>query len=229
MATNTGKVERRAAWAGYRKQFKPVLNLKERPALGLWIEGDGLGEIIAVRLESPRQVAFGAVADRYVTIDFTGRRWFALVETESGRWSDYTWNDGKGIYNVYRETVDFGAVESVEIRCQNLPPGKEVKCGIGPIKALPMLPGKVKDPTLMINGAKTVFPAELTSGCWLECNGPEDCVLYSAKGEILGRIALSGGLPILRAGQNEIQFSCVSTNGPAPRVKVTLFTHGPEL
>jgi hypothetical protein len=29
-------------------------------------------------------------------------------ETESARWFDYVWNDGKGGYNVYRETIDFG-------------------------------------------------------------------------------------------------------------------------
>ena len=228
-ATNSGKVERRAAWACYRKQLKPALNLKERQALGLWIEGDGLGEIVALRLESPQHVAFGAVADRYVTVDFTGKRWCTLVETESARWSDYTWNDGKGLYNVYRETIGFDAVESVAIWCQNLPPGKEVKCGIGPVKALPMLPGTLKDPTITMNGVTIVFPGEFTSGSWLECNGPDDCSLYGSKGEILGKVAPSGRRPTLRAGQNQVQFSCASSKGPSPRVKVTLFTHGEDL
>jgi hypothetical protein len=228
-ATNSGQVARRAAWARYRKQFKPALNLKERQALGIWIEGDGQGEIVAVRLESPRPVAFGALADRYVTVDFIGRRWFTLVETESARWSDYTWNDGKELYNVYRETIDFGAVESVEIWCQNLPPGKEVKCAVGPVKAVPMLPGTLKEPAITVNGATTAFPAELTSGSWLECNGPDDCILYGAKGEVLGKATPSGRLPILRAGPNQVQFSCAPAKGPSPRVKVTLFTHGQEL
>jgi hypothetical protein len=228
-ATNSGKVERRAAWACYHKEFKPALNLKERQALGLWIQGDGLGEVIAVRLQSPQHLAFGAIADRYVTADFTGRRWFTLVETESARWSDYTWNDGKGLYNVYRETIDFGAVESAEIWCLNLPPGKEAKCGIGQIKALPMLPGTLKNPAITVNGVTWVFPAELTSGSWLECNGPEDCVLYGAKGETLAKVVPSGRPPILRAGQNQVEFSCAPAKGPFPRVKVTLFTHGKEL
>lgn len=228
-ATNSGKVERRAAWACYRKQLKPALNLKERQALGLWIEGDGLGEIIALRLESPPPLAFGAVADRYVTVDFTGKRWFTLVETESARWSDYTWNDGKGLYDVYRETIDFGAVESVAIWCQNLPPGKEVKCGLGPIKALPMLPGTLKDPAITMDGVTTVFPGEFTSGSWLECSGPGDCTLYGSKGEVLGKVAPSGRRPTLRAGSNQVQFSCAPSQGPSPRVKVTLFTQGEDL
>jgi hypothetical protein len=228
-ATNTGQVERRGAWARYRKEFKPPLNLKERQALGLWIEGDGLGELIAVRLESPPPLAFGAVADRYVDVDFTGRRWFTLVETESSRWSDYAWDDGKWLYNVYRETVDFGAIGSVELWCQNLPPGKQVTCGLGPVMALRMLPGKVKDPALTINGMTIVFPTELSSGGWLECNGPDDCILYGAKGEMLGRIAPSGRLPMLQPGPDRLQFSCAPNNGPGPRVRVTLFTQGEEL
>ena len=70
-----------------------------------------------------------------------------------------------------------------------------------------MLPGTVKDPALTVNGATMVFPAEVTSGNWLECNGPEDCILYGAKGEILSKVA-PGRLPAFRAGRNEVQFSC---------------------
>jgi hypothetical protein len=228
-AASSGKVDRRAAWVRYRKQFKPPLNLKARQALGMWIDGDGLGEVIAVRLESPQHLTFGAVADRYITVDFTGKRWFTLVETESARWNDYTWNDGKSLYNLYRETVDFGAIESMEIWCQNLPPGKAVQCGLGEINALPMLAATLKDPVITVNGVATVFPAEMTSGSWLECNGPDDCVLYGSKGEILARVVPSGKLPTMRGGQNQVQFSCTATHGPAPRVKVTLFTQGPEL
>jgi hypothetical protein len=225
-ATNGGKIDRRAAWACYRKQFKPALDLKQRQALGLWIEGDGSGEIIAVRLESPQHLAFGAVADRYVPVDFTGKRWFTLIETESTRWSDFAWDDGKGPYNVYRETIDFGAVESAAIWCQNLPPGKEVRCGIGPLKALPMLPGTLKDPAITIDGVSAVFPGELSSGSWLECNGPEDCIRYGSTGEALGKVSPLGRLPPLRPGRHQVQLSCASGKGPSPRLKVTVFTQG---
>ncbi len=228
-ATNSGLVERHGAWARYRKVFKPLLNLKDRQALGLWIDGDGQGEVIAVRLESPQATTYGAIADRYVTVDFTGKRWFSLVETESTRWSDYTWNDGKGLLDTYRETIDFGAVESAEIWCQNLPPGKPIKCGIGPVKALPMLPGTVKNPAITVNGATLVLATELTSGGWLECNGPDDCVLYGSNGEVRDRLHLTGRFPLVRPGQNQAQFSCAPGPGPSPRVKVTFFTQGEPL
>jgi hypothetical protein len=200
--------------------------LKGQQALGLWVEGDGLGEILAIRLESPRHLAFGAVADRYLTVDFTGRRLVALVETESARWSDYVWDDGKSAYNVYRETIDFGAVESVSVGFQNLPPGKEAKCRLGPVKALPMVPGTVKNPTITINGTAVELPVEMTSGCWVELDGPETGTLYGPKGERLQAVGPGVPWPMLQAGDNAVQFSCSPGTGPSPRVRVTVFCRG---
>jgi len=229
VATNAGRVSRNAAWARLEKRFDPPLNLRKSQALGVWVEGDGLGEVLVIRLESPRHIAFGAVADRYVTIDFAGPRWLTLVETESKRWSDYVWNDGKGLYNLYREAIDFGAVESASVWFQHLPPRTEVKCHIGPIQALAMLPATVKNPLLAVNGQSIELPAELTSGSWIECNGADDCAIYGPRGETLGHVTLRAPLPILQAGTNELRFSCVPGTGPSPRAKVTLFSLGEEL
>ena len=187
-ATNSGKVPRNAAWARLDRKFDPRLNLKDRQALGLWVEGDGLGEIIAIRLESPPHISFGAVADHYITVDFTGRRLFTLVETESVRWSDYVWNDGKSLYNVYRETIDFGDIESVSIWYNNLPPDKEVRCLVSAVKALPMVPCEVKNPAITINEKTISFPVEIQSGGYLEFNGSNDCTLYGPKGQTLAKV-----------------------------------------
>ena len=229
MVTNAGVVPQNAAWARLDRRFEPCLNLRERQALGLWIEGDGLGEVIAIRLESPQHLAYGAIADRYVTVDFTGRRWFTLVETESTRWNDYVWNDGKGPYNVYRETIDFGAVETVSVWYQNVPAGRQVNCRLGPVKALPMLSASVKNPVVTVNGIAIEFPVEMTSGSWLECRGPDDCTVFGSKGEVLTKVIPRGVLPALRAGGNAMQFTCAPAQGPTPRVKVTVFCHGEEL
>ena len=218
-ATNSGKVPRNAAWARLDRKFDPRLNLKDRQALGLWVEGDGLGEIIAIRLESPRHISFGAVADHYITVDFTGRRFFTLVETESARWSDYVWNDGKSLYNVYRETINFGEVESVSIWYNNLPPDKEVRCLISAVKAFPMVPCEVKNPAITINEKTISFPVEIQSGGYLEFNGSNDCTLYGPKGQTLAKVVPQGEAPLLLKGQNHVLFSC----DPAPIVRSNLF------
>ena len=169
------------------------------------------------------------MADRYVTVDFTGRRQFTLVETESSRWSDYVWNDGKGLYNVYREKTDFGQVESVSIWYNNLPKGQETRCVIGPVKALPMVPCTVNNPTISINGQAIILPVEMSSGSYLECDPAGNCVLYGPKGEVTAQVRAPNGIPLLSAGENQIQFSCDATDGPAPRVKLTVIAHGQPL
>jgi len=228
-ATTSGKVPRNAAWARLDRKLEPSLNLKGREAIGVWVEGDGQGQIIAIRLQSPQHISFGAVADRYITIDFTGRRQFTLVETESARWSDYVWNDSKGVYNVYRETIDFGTVDAVSIWYNNLPEGRQARCVIGPVKALPMVACTVKNPAVTINGKTVILPVEMPSGSYLELNGSNDCVLYGSKGEVIASVSPKGPIPLLSAGQNQVQFSSDVAGGPAPRVRLTLTSHGQAL
>ena len=229
VATNSGKVPQNAAWARLDRQFEPRLDLKKHQALGVWIEGDGEGELLAIRLESPRHISFGAIADRYVTVDFTGRRYVTLIETESARWSDYVWNDGKSLYNAYRETIDFGAIESAGVWYQNLPPGKEVKCRLGPVKALPMLSATVQNPAISINGVILEFPVELASGQWIEGHGPDDCAWYGSKGEFKGKVTPRSPYPELNPGMNFVRFLANGASQPPPRVKVTIFSRGDEL
>ena len=164
-----------------------------------------------------------------MSVDFTGRRFVTLVETESTRWSDFVWNDGKGVYNVYRETIDFGAIESASVWLQNLTPGRETKFRLGPVKALPLVPATIRNPVLSVNGERIELLAELTSGSWIECNEQGDCTAYGSRGETLAQVKLKSPLPTLRAGVNECRFSCAPGPGPTPRAKATLFTLGEEL
>jgi hypothetical protein len=217
VAATDGKLARKAAWGRLERRFDPLLNLKERQALGVEIEGDGSGAVLAIRLESPRAIAYGAIADRYIKLDFTGRRTISLVETESTRWSDYAWNDGKSAYNVYRETIDFGVIESLSVWLQNLPPGRDTKCRLGPIRALPLRPGLVKHPRITLGAATLEFPVELASGSWIEANGPDDCAAYGPRGEPLD-------WPMLPAGVTPLQFSCEPNTAAQPRARVTVFS-----
>jgi hypothetical protein len=229
LATNAGQVPRNAAWVRIERSFSPLLNLKARQGLGVEIEGDGSGTLLAIRLESPRAIAYGALADRYINVDFTGRRFFSLAETESSRWSDYVWNDGKGAYNAYRETIEFNAIESVSVWLQNLPPGRETKCRIGAIHALPLVAEQVKNPTITIGGKTLTLPVDLASGSWIECNGPDGCAVYGSRGEPLGKVTPRGEWPVLPAGVAPLQFSCEASKAATPRARVTVFSRGKEL
>ncbi len=226
--TNAGVVPRTAAWARWERRYPQPLDLRDRQGLEVEIEADGSGALLAIRLESPRHLAFGALGDRYVDLDFTGRRRFVLVETESTRWSDYTWNDGKGLYNAYRETIDFKAIESVGVWVQNLAPARQSRVRVGPVRAIPLRATTLRNPRLEVGGEVLEFPIELGSGGWIEANGPDDCTAYGPKGELLGRVTPKGRWPEWR-GETRFGFGCEDGAAPGaagPRGRVTVVALG---
>lgn len=229
VATNSGQVPRHGAWIQLRRQFDPPLNLKEQPGIAVEVEGDGSGCLVAIRLESPHHLAYGGIADRYIMVDFVGRRNFTLVETESTRWSDYDWNDQKTRYNAYRETIHFDVIESVSVWLQNLPSGRTARVGIGRIRAVPLHLASVVNPTITVAGHTIEFPVKLGAGCWIEANGPEECTVYGTKGESLGIVTPRGDWPTLNAGENVLRFSGQPEGAVQPRARVVTVVNGEVL
>lgn len=229
LATNAGATPRSGAWVRFTRGFDPLLSAKDAKAITLDVEGDGSGAILAIRLESPAHIGYGAVADRYVTLDFTGRRRLVLVETESGRWSDYEWGDGRSAYGVYRELVDFGKISSISIGLNGLPPGRPCRVGISRVMAIPFKPARLPNPRLVVNGQSVVFPVELEPGAWIEGDSPAQCIHYGPRGEPRGRIVPDGPWPMVRPGVNTVEFGSADSSAPNSRARVTMFLQGEPL
>jgi hypothetical protein len=70
---------------------------------------------------------------------------------------------------------------------------------------------------------------EMPSGSYLELNASRECVLYGSKGEVIAGVAPQGTIPLLSPGANRIQFSSDAADGPAPRVRLTISSHGQPL
>jgi hypothetical protein len=92
-----------------------------------------------------------------------------------------------------------------------------------------MVPCTVKNPAVSVNGKTLVLPVDMPSGSYLEFNTSSDCVLYGSKGEMISQVSPEGEIPLLSAGENQIQFSCDAADGPDPRVKLTVTSHGRPL
>jgi len=228
-ANNSGQVAQKGAWVKACKKFEPWLDLSKNQALGVWLYGDGNGELINFRLESPKHLSYGAIADHYVIVDFNGWRYFELIETESSRHSDYNWPEGSALYHVYRESIRFENIESLSIWYNNLPPNKEIKCYISPVKALPMINITIKNPIVTVNDKSIMFPVEMKSGSYLEFYSMSDCKLYGPKGELLAEVKPEGEIPTLLNGTNEVVFSCDKITDANPRANVTVITSGDRL
>ncbi len=222
-ATN-GRPAASGAWCQIAKTFAPAKNFAAQQALGLWVYGDGQQEVLNVQLSSPHYLSHG-IGDHYIPIDFTGWRYFELIEPEGDRYAEYSWPYGSG-YAIYRESVQFNAIETLGLWYNNLPAGKQVKCFLSPIKAMPLVDGKLIHPVVSIGGQSIRFPVEISSGSYLEYSGPNDCKLYGPNGELIQEVKPEGAAPTLGAGPNEVHFACDAPAGLRARARVTVISQG---
>ncbi|UCD29545.1 MAG: hypothetical protein JSV03_03425, partial [Planctomycetota bacterium] len=223
-ASNSGKTNRQGAWAKAGKTFNPVLDLGQHQALGVWIHGDGQGEVLNFQLTCPSHIVAG-ISEHYVIVDFTGWRYFELIEPEGERYTHYSWPYGSP-YAIYREGINYGQVQNLSLWYNNLPANKKVTCYLSPIKALPLVNTKLKNPALTIGGKTIVFPVELETGSYLEFYSPSDCKLYGPKGELIADVKPQGEVPVLAGGANNVTFTCDGPTDINPRAKVTVICQG---
>ncbi|MEK7399642.1 MAG: hypothetical protein AAB116_22090 [Candidatus Poribacteria bacterium] len=211
------------SWAKMGKNLSG-LNLSGHQALGVWVNGDGQGEVLNFQLKSPEHIS-GGIGEHYVIIDFTGWRYFELIEPEGERYAQYSWHYG-GAYAIYRESISYNNIESLNLWFNNVPVGKTAKCQIKPIKALPLVNGKIINPAITIGDKTIVFPVEIESGFYLEFNSMSDCKLYGQKGELLKEIIPQGEIPILDKSNSKIKFACNTPNNISARANVTIISKG---
>jgi hypothetical protein len=238
-ALSSGVSPREGSWIKMEKIFDPWLDLSNNQAIGVWIKGDGNGQLLNFRTGNPMQIGYAGVrGDHFVKIDFTGWKYFELVEIESTEFSNYIWDqavatrqitEGFNVYNSYRGTVQFNSIDKLQLWYNNLPQGKEVKCTIGPVKALQMVPVTITNPSVTVGGETIVFPVEMESGMYLELKSQNDCKLYGPRGELIKEVSVSGKMPELQPGENEVSFDCEGTAGISSRVQVTVIGEGDPL
>lgn len=220
-ATNSsGTAE--GAWASLGRVFEPTLNMKGHEAIGTWVHGDGGGQVLNFRWMSPPELIHRGQGEHYIVVDFTGWRYFELIELDGAMHGEYKWSYG-GAYDVYRENVDEGNLKTFDIWCNNLPADKETTCYVSPIKCLPLVKAKLKNPSLSVNGRKITFPVEMESGSYLEFDSPTSCTLYGPEGKVIGEVRPEGEVPALGSGPNEFLFGCEGPPDARPRVRVTVF------
>lgn len=221
---------RRGAWALAGMRFEaPYLSIAPCDALGVWIHGDGKGEVLNLQLTSPREhmAAFG---EHYVTIDFTGWRYFELPlrERDAARHRDHEW-PYSSLHGIYMVPIDRNHIDALNLYLNNLPPGDTATVYLGPIRALRTRRVELGNPTLSINGRDLPIPVALASGDYLELAAMDDCRVYDERGALRERLALPGPPALLQAGENRLSFSCAAPSGVHARAEITVVASGPAL
>ena len=248
-ATHNGAT-RTATWAKFGRTFSPPLNLGGERSLGVWVHGDGQGEVLNFQLRVPEHVN-DVIGEHYVVVDFTGWRCFELIEPEGGRHAMYAWPyrdrydlyngqvdykpaggpvlHGAGLYSIYKARVDYRQIEQLNIWINNLPANGTAKCRIGPLRATPLVKAKIRNPRLTVGGRTLLLPVEMESGSYVEFNPPADCKVFGPDGGLIRDVKIQGGAPLLAPGANWFHFTCDRASGTNPRVRITTLVAGSPL
>ncbi len=229
-ASSTGASGQAASWINLEKGFEPSINLENNRGIGVWVKGDGNGELLNLSIKSPEHISHGARGDHFIRIDFTGWKYFELVEIESSEFSNYIWPESYlYVYDSYRHTVAFDNVNKLQIWYNNLPGGKEVACRLSPVMALPLVPVTITNPELTIGEKRIIFPVKLESGMYMELRSTTGCRIYGPNGGLLQELSIQDEIPDLKAGNNAISFNCGGPEDISARVQVTVISEGDPL
>ncbi|MDD2597859.1 MAG: hypothetical protein PHO37_01355 [Kiritimatiellae bacterium] len=230
-ALSTGESPRKESWGCLAQVREPALKLGDKQALGVWIKGDGNGELLDIKLCSGGAGMWLNQSSHYIEVDFIGWEYFTLIEPESTRITDYKWPvlSKYYVYDNHNGVADYGSVKEVQIWVNNLPANKKISCLIGPLKALPTVLVKVEHPAITINGQTITFPVTMEPGMYLELASATACKLYSPSGKVIQAVIPSGDVPTLRGGANELSLSAKTTDQSNSRMQVTVSAEGAPL
>ncbi len=210
-----------ASWVGLGKTFAPGLDLSNNQGLGLWIKGDGQGQLANIVLVTR---SHGVVnTQHYIKIDFTGWRYVELLVPETIRFDEHSWPFERCHYGIYRSAPMFSNCIGVKLWFNDVPVDKTVSCLLSPIKALPLIDQPIVNPSLTVAGKTVVFPVELVTGQYLEYWGGKTAKVFSGKGDLLAEVAPQGDIPTLATGANNVRFACEKAS-LRPHAWVTVFT-----
>lgn len=201
--------------------------------LGVWIYGDGKGETISLRLNSPVYRAPG-YADHFIKIDFTGWRYFTFYEFENCDMKHEDWKpqgldykvftDVQIFYAAYFSSVNYNCLETLNVMV-NCPGDYDIR--LKPVRAIPARELELKNPALEINGQKITFLTTLKSRTFIEFDPQtNEAKLYDLMGNVLDVPEIVGEAPVMDRGENTVIFTAESDSPYQKRAAITLRTFG---
>ena len=188
----------------------------------VWVHGDGKGEVLNVQLRA----ANGGYRDHYIDVDFTGWRYCELTRPESDRVFEF--DAGYSRKHTVRH-FQYDRITTVFLRYNSIPSQTEVRCLVGPIKALRERWLPVKDPSIAVGDEKIVFPCQLDTEQYLEFDGEGEARVFDREGVELGRIKPQGKPPVLQQGENRITYSSEATPETPQRAEISIIRVGDPL
>ncbi|MDD4017288.1 MAG: prolyl oligopeptidase family serine peptidase [Kiritimatiellae bacterium] len=206
---------------------QPYYSIKNRPAFGVWVKGDGKGALLAIELATPKLYHLGR-SPHFVKLDFTGWRHFTFLlrEREASEAYEHIWPYGLHPMIVCATPLNIEHLSNVRIALNNLPVNEQTEVELSELMAFPIGKNVTDKPVLSVNGRDVELPFALASGEFAELEGGQ-WRRYSEQGELM-RVA-SGPNVSLEQGDNVIAYRGVAGGAQPSRVETTLFALGSSL
>ncbi len=226
----------RASWARLPLRFADAKNLSKLGALGVWVRGDGKGEVLNFQLRNP-EFYWPTCAEHYVLVDYEGWKFHELhfKERDAHRHGEYEW-PYSDYYAIYRNPLIRYHVDGLTLYVNNVPPGETIRCFIGPVVAFPTQKIRITELTLRVSGRSMEIPVTMESGHYLECLTQGEVVHFDAQGQLLGKLQFHEQLPVLAPGANRIEVrsklrsdSSSERRGGKIRLEMWILTEGDPL
>ncbi|NLX57138.1 MAG: hypothetical protein GXY58_18680, partial [Planctomycetaceae bacterium] len=143
--------------------------------------------------------------DHFIDVDFSGWRYFSLIEAENGTRPPVEWPKPCGSYlDEYREIVHYDHVSEINMMIVGDPKNLRFRT----LKAVPIRKYDLIDPAFVLDGRTFLFKGTIASGHYMEWEGGQTASVYNHIGEEVSRMKLVGDAPVLSPGENRLTFSC---------------------
>ena len=205
------------------REFEQPLDLSAHLGLGLWVYGDGGGQIVTIRMRSPFHLVSGFI-DRMLTVDFKGWRYFALAEADNGNHDDTPYcpmHSCDWIYDEFREHVYFNCISKISMFIE----GDATNLRFRTIRALPLTETCLTDPELQVNGQKITFRGKIKNGHYMEYLPGQRAFVYDSAGNEVSEMQVEPLSFKLPYGDNAFHFSGATTSRQPASVRITLRTN----
>lgn len=203
------------------KTFEKPLDLSKHLAMGMWVYGDGGGQWLNVRVESPYHLTSG-FADHVVKLDFTGWKYLTFLENTNGEHPELYWPAGRnGLYTEFRQKVFYNQIDRIYVMVL----GEIKNLRFRTLKAIPAIETDCENPTLLLNGESTTFTGKIPAGGYAEWNpGEREISVFLPHGKEVGKLTVSDEVSLLKKGENNVQipsftrwtFGVFDTENPIP-------------
>jgi len=174
-------------WAARGRRFPKPIDLSGYEALALWVDGDGMGELLRIHFYDRA----GHYQDFLVPVKFKGWRLQTFVIPRS---SPFNWNEVDRIIFLY----------------WHIPAKKTVSARLDGLRAIPKLSKApiLSHPTLTVNDKQVRIPVDLDPGKWLTTDGLGGCTLWPGGMAPGQKVAAPDATFTLNPGGNSLKFSC---------------------